>query len=429
MALLGSQAAGDEWRRLWPHVLAATIGFSFQSLAIYATGLFMQPLQDEFGWSRAEISAGVAFGTIVPVLFSVPVGILLDKWGVRRIALPGLVATACVFSAFGTVSGNIQHWYLLWGVFTLIGLSIKSTVWSMAVAGAFNAARGAALGVTMCGAAVAQIVTPPLAYALIEAFGWRAAFAWLGFGWGGVALTLCFFFLVDTRPKQSATTEKSARPSNLRGLSFREAIVSPPLIRIAIAAFLTMFLGVAAVVHQVPILTAAGMARGDAAYMASLAGFAGIAGKLMTGWITDRFDAGWVSSVTLAASAIGFLLLLTPSATPFVIVPAMLIIGYSTGAKLQICTYLTSRYAGMKNFGSIYGVMSSMIALASGMGPMVAGYVYDETGGYVLFLWAGAIGSLVAGLMVFKLGPFPDWGDIAQAPATTSASPAPAAAE
>lgn len=91
----------------------------------------------------------------------------------------------------------------------------------------------------------------------------------------------------------------------------------------------------------------------------------------------------------------------------------MIIIGYGAGTKLQIAAYLTSRYGGLRNFGKIFGVMSSLIAVGGGLGPIAAGAVYDHFGSYTYLLLLGIPGTLLCGLLIFKLGPYPRWEESA----------------
>jgi predicted MFS family arabinose efflux permease len=126
--------------------------------------------------------------------------------------------------------------------------------------------------------------------------------------------------------------------------------------------------------------------------------------------LVDRFRANWVGGITLGFTAFAFLLLVNGVRTPALIVIAMLINGYSAGTKLQICSYLTSRYGGLRNFGTIYGFISSLVSLGSALGPLLAGIVYDRTGGYDLFLVAGSVVCLFCGLLIVTLPRYPDWG-------------------
>jgi MFS family permease len=130
---------------------------------------------------------------------------------------------------------------------------------------------------------------------------------------------------------------------------------------------------------------------------------------MVTGVLLDRFRGNLVGGITLGAAAIAFAGLAEGTSNPALILVAMLVNGYTAGAKLQIASYLTVQHAGMRNFGKIYGVMTSVVAVGSGAGPVVAGAIYDATGGYGPFLMLGAVASLLAGLLVVSLPAYPGW--------------------
>lgn len=406
-------SAAREWRDRWPLVLAAAIGFSFHSVMTAYTGLFIGPVGEEFGWTRTQVTAGLSLSSITVTLLSPFFGVLIDRWGTRRLALPGLVMKAAVVAGFGLVSASVTQWLLIWFVYALTSMAVKSTVWTTAVAGVFSAGRGLALGVVMSGTALAQIVVPPLGNWLIGEFGWRGAFSWIGFGWGGVAFILCVFFLFDAHDDARRARAAGDEPArvDLPGLTIAQAWRDVALWRIAISTFVMMLFTIALIVHQIPILEEASVSRTTAAWLASLAGAAGIAGKLITGRLLDSFSPNRVGGITLGAASLGFALLLEPFRTPGVIVVAMLINGYASGTKLQICAYLTSRYAGMKYFGTIFSVMASLIALGSGLGPVIGGIAYDWNGDYTPLLAAGIAGSLFSAALILGLGAYPDWED------------------
>ncbi|MEE4451070.1 hypothetical protein [Novosphingobium resinovorum] len=96
-------------------------------------------------------------------------------------------------------------------------------------------------------------------------------------------------------------------------------------------------------------------------------------------------------------------------ATPALVVVGMMISGYAAGTKMQLCSYLTARYAGLRHYGAIFGVMTSMIALASAIGPLSAGVAHDAFGSYSPLLLTGVSISIVSGLIVLSLGAYPDW--------------------
>ena len=97
-------SAGEEWRRGWAVVLASSLGFSFFSVMLSGAGIFMGPLGAEFHWSKTLLSGGIAIATWITALLSPPFGMLVDRFGSRRVAIPGIVATIAASSAFGLVS-------------------------------------------------------------------------------------------------------------------------------------------------------------------------------------------------------------------------------------------------------------------------------------------------------------------------------------
>jgi predicted MFS family arabinose efflux permease len=407
--------ARQEWRRHWTLVLAAAIAFSFTSVMTAAAGLFMLPLGQEFGWSRTLLSSGTSIAAVTTFLFSPVFGVLIDRLGTRRLALPGLVLMAATIASLSLLNGSVVMWFALWTVYAAASLATKSTVWTAAVASAFDASRGLALGLTLSGSALAQAITPPLTNYLINEFGWRMAFVWLGLGWGSLALALCLFWLFDgydeSRRKRAANPEAAVGKALLDapGLTIPEAWRSVALWRIAISTFVIMVVTIALVVHQIPILVEIGVDRTSAAYYAGMAGLAGVAGKLVTGWLLDRYPARWVGGLTLAATALTFILLLLPNRSAPIIFTAMFINGYAAGTKLQIAGFLTSAYGGMKNFGAIFGTMASLIAAGSGLGPIIGGLIYDAYGNYDPYLWFGIVGTLVSAFLIFGLGDYPEW--------------------
>lgn len=405
-------SAAAEWRAHWPMVLTAMFGLSFASMSIYSIGFFIEPLTRDFGWSSAQVVAGFSAVALLAVLLSPFVGGLIDRYGSRRLAIPGIILSTCTFAAFGFATGSQTQWMVLWVIYACFALLVKATVWTAAVASVFNAGRGLALAVALSGAAVAQAVGPLTAQWLIDDYGWRNAFVWMGFGWGGfvLALVLPFFFDAHDHLRKSAAGSKTpAMAPILTGLTLREAMRNPPILRIAAALSIATFLGVGVTVHKAPILAEIGIARHNAAQIVAAAGIAGICGKLVTGWLLDRFRTGWINGICLALPAVALTLLLVPIHSRTLAICAMLIFGYSGGAYLQICTYLTSRYGGLRHFGKIFGVMASLMALGSALGPLVAGVIFDHFHNYWWVLIGGIPLGLCCGLLVAGLGPYPNW--------------------
>lgn len=421
MSTSKATTAADEWRGGWPVVLSAMVGYSLFSVMLSGAGIFMEPLGKEFGWNRTILSAGPAIATIVTALLSPPVGMLIDRFGSRRLALPGILVTTAGMSAFGLITGSPMQWYVVWGLFGVALVMIKTTVWSAAVVTFFDKGRGLALGLTIVGTAVSQAAVPALGNWLIEDYGWRQAYAYLGLIWGLGTFVICYFLFKDgfvsASQRKAEAAAHAAAVASKPGLTVREALRSSALWRLLLSSFIVMLTTQGLSVHLFPILTESGISRAEAAGMLAISGAAAVVGKLATGVLLDRFRPNWIGGLTLAAAALVFAPLMEGARAPALIVLAMLANGYAAGTKTNITLYFAAGFGGMKNFGVIYGTMSAAIALAAGVGPLVAGVMYDHFGGYNEFLLFGVISCVVGGALVMSLPPMPRWTDAEEAEA------------
>lgn len=407
-----STAPIGEWRRGWTLVLAASVGFSFFSVMSATNGVFMAPLEREFGWNRTMQSSGTSIAAIYTALLSPFFGVLIDRIGTRRLALPGLVGTIIVIAAIAQATGVKWQWFVLWSLFGLISLCVKSTVWTAAVAGMFEHGRGLALGLTLSGTAVATSIAPPFANWMIENYGWRWAMTAMALGWGGLALLLCMPFLYDAhdhRKRDAASGATATRLPDASGLTIPQALRDSALWRIALTTFVMMVLTIGLQSNLQRMLTDQGFSSANAAWATSIMGVTGIVGKLATGWLLDRYRPNWVGGVTLAITAIAFWLLFAMAGSVTAVLVAIAVNGYAAGTKIQIAGFLTTRYGGLRNFGAIFGAMASLIAIGSGLGGFAAGQVFDRTGNYDLFFIAGVIGSVLCGLIIISLPLYPKW--------------------
>ena len=411
--------AREEWRAGWALVLTSFFGFLYFSATFSSMSVLIGPISKELGWSLTLVSAGTLISSVTTALLSPFFGILIDRYGTRRLALPGLVVTAFALSAMSLATESAALWLALWAIYAVITLSVKTTVWTSAVAGVFDKSRGLALAFTLAGATAAHTVMPVLSNYLEMNFGWRLTFVWIGMGGGALALLLSYFFLYDAhdRHKSAAASGGKGQPERpeFPGLSLEEAWRDTALWRIAISILIIMALTIGFQYHQIQVLSDLGVSRTSAAWLASLAGVAGLIGKVVTGVLLDRYPGSIVGGATMTSAMIAFAILLAGAKTVPLLVFAMLVNGYTAGSKLHIASYLTVQYCGMKNFGKIYGVITTMVALGSGVGPSIASLVFDTTGSYDAFLWAGTVGLVISGLMLFTLPSYPDWDARAKA--------------
>lgn len=416
---LPQKTALEEWKGHWPLVLSAMVGFSFFTVVTYGLGAFTAPLEKEFGWSRAETYMGLTVFGVIQMVGGPPVGMLLDKIGSRGMAISGLILAGVTFAGFSLANGSSGQWLALWFAFGICALMIKSTVWSAGTSSVFTKSRGLALAAVLSGSALGQILAPIVANTLIESQGWRSAFWMIGFGWAGFGLVLVLFLFFDapalakrgrlaaSRAGESQSGAPTAPAAILTGLTVREAFRDQRMIRIGLANLAMGSISGGISAHLLPLIVETGISSSNAAQMAASAGVAGIIGKFLTGWLLDRYQGSFIPFFSFAIAALGHFLLLDTLDTPVALTVGAMILGYSAGAGLQVTTYLVSRYAGLKKFGTIFGSIASMMLAGSAIGPLLASYVHDVSGSYTPILLAAIPTRFFSALLFVGLGPYP----------------------
>ncbi|HEX7821992.1 MAG TPA: MFS transporter, partial [Sphingobium sp.] len=136
------EGAAREWGAHWPTVLVSAIGMSYTAIYVYASGPLIQPLEQEYGWSRTMISSGIPVATTIAALLGPIMGWVIDRFGSRRIAIPGIILYWTGFATLSLTSPSIWSWWLLWGLVGFCGLGIKPALWTTAVASLFSRSRG-----------------------------------------------------------------------------------------------------------------------------------------------------------------------------------------------------------------------------------------------------------------------------------------------
>jgi predicted MFS family arabinose efflux permease len=398
-------AAVVEWSRHWTVVLAAAAGSFATSLSVYVLGLFMQPLQDSFGWSRASISAAVTIHACLGFLGAAPAGYMLDRIGTRRVGICGVASFCLFFASLSLVTNSIWTWWGMWVLLGLAGLAMKPAVWAKAVTSFFVESRGMAIAVMLCGTALGSVALPLAANMLITSYGWRVAFAGIGVGVGAIVLPILLSFLLDATNKVAGKPREIA--SRLPGWTLREGLRKRQLYQIALAALLAVGVIVGFTVHMVPILTAKGLSRSTAVSLLSVVGISSVIARLAVGYVFDRFQHPAIGAVSLGAPALTatILLLLPPTATNAMF--AAITLGFCAGAEFDALIYLSSRFFGLKAFGTLFGIVETAMFAGIAMGPIMAGAIFDGTGSYQPFLVAAIPLSLLGSFLVLLLGSYP----------------------
>jgi MFS family permease len=402
-------SAAQEWRRRWPVVLAACAGTGMSAANSYATSLFFEPLEREFGWSRVEISSVHLFMAAAAILLGPAAGHAVDRYGARRVAILGIFAVAGAFSLFAFTGPQLWTWQALWVLMALASLLMQPMVWSSAVASFFSAGRGFALAVTLSGTSICSVITPPLTVWLIDEFGWRMAFPLLICSWAIVVLPLVLLFFTSERDlaRKAGTLDSDGAVRVGFFTAFRQEALNPRFLQLLAAGFSVALVVVSVALTIVPILSANGIARGTAAGIAALLGLASICGRLTIGALLDRFSGRVIAAIAVSTPIVGSLVLLGAPGSITAASVAVVIFGFALGAELDILAYLTSRYFRVESFAMLFGVVGGFVGLAGAVGPVMLNAVYDATASYNLALWGVLPICLISAALFLTMGPYP----------------------
>jgi predicted MFS family arabinose efflux permease len=235
------------------------------------------------------VSAAFGIAAMTVAVCSPPLGLILDRVSARRVIIPALTIFGCAFASLALLTPHLWHLYAVFVVIGIVGNGTAQMAYTRAVSSWFESRRGVALSVMLSGGALGSMVLPPIAQALIGAAGWRVAFAVLGamvlvIGLPGVVV------FVRERPAAPGAAAPAAQ-----GASVREGVASRAFWILAVVLFCSSIAQNGAITHLAALLTDRGVSAGGAALALSALGGAGLAGRLATGWLIDRFFAARVS--------------------------------------------------------------------------------------------------------------------------------------
>jgi MFS family permease len=400
-----SQAAlvMQEWRRAWRPGLAALIGGSISySLFAAVSSLFVEPLQQQFGWSRGDIAFVHSFGLVTA--FAAPmVGRLTDRHGVRPILSAGLILTALGYGLLALMQGSLSYYYGAYFLFSLCGMATTGITFTRILSGAFERTRGTALAIGRSGLAIAGALMPMLLFPAINRFGSAGGYLVLGAFMLFVALPLIWFWVPSRTAERAAGIAPPAMADRWR------VLLAMPKVRILAAAAVLNYVPVVSLMSQMkPLAVSKGLDATMAVGAVSTLGIAAAFGALISGLLVDRFWAPAVAFILNAAPAIGCLFLLQGQVPPTVFYGAIVLIGLGQGAEIDIVAFMIARYFGLRSYATIYGLTTLGIALGVAVGASLIGKAYDMFGNYDGALIAASASFALAALCYLAMGRYPE---------------------
>jgi MFS family permease len=388
----------------WRVVLAACLGVmaGFGSLFVYTFSVFVKPLAAEFGWSREAISSGFAIAAVTLGLISPLLGRWIDRFGPRRIILVCMTIFGCAIASLSLLRSGVWQFYVTCFALGIVGNGAAHLAYSRSISTWFQRRLGMALAFVMVGAGLGAMILPVVAQSIISRSGWRVAYASLG----GLALLLGLPLSWRYIRERGVTGNKGG-PVTHAGMTWQQGLRASAFWIITAILFVSSISMNGAVTHLSALLTDRGLTAGNAALCASILGGSSLLGRIVVGWLLDRFFGPRVALVINLITALGIFLLARATNFPSGCFAAALI-GVGAGGEAAITPYLLTRYFGLRAFSTLYGLTWTFYAAAGAIGPVILGRAFDATGTYTSLLTLLAIALGIAAVTNLLLPQYSD---------------------
>ncbi len=391
------------WRIAWALAVTQTVGYG---VLYYAFSVFALPMEAELGWGRAETSAAFSLALLLSSVVAIPVGRHVDRYGARLLMTLGSAAGVVLVFLWSSVE-SLAAFYLVQAGMGLVMAAVFYEVAFTVVAVWFRRRRPQAMLVITMVAGFASTIFIPLTTYLVEAFGWRDALQLLALILAVGTVPLHAIVLRrhpdalglvpdgDSEGVRAASPEVSVVPRDAyRARAFWWLTVAFALDRIALIAI---------AVHSVPLLLERGYSSGLVAAAAGSIGAMQVAGRLVFVPVARRFSLRNLTAGVFLGRAVAFLLLLLVPGVAGVWLFALLF-GAANGATTLARAALVADLYGPSHYGSISGVMTTLIGVTQTVAPVAVGTLHDLNGTYTPTLWGMVATSVLAALCVARVG-------------------------
>ena len=400
----------------WVVFACFVIALYMSGVVFYGFTAIFEPIADEFGWSYTQISIAASIRGLEAGLLAPFVGLLVDRWGPRRLIFGGVV-----FIGLGLMllsqSTSLGVFY---AAFILMSLGIGScglSVTVVAVANWFRKRVGLATGIMICGYGSSGLLVPVMVK-LIDAYDWRTTVFILSLGMLVICLPLSL--LVRHKPEQygylpdgevSGTViidESLVTPStDEANISVKQVMKTRTFWYIALGLIPQFIVVPAVMTHVMPYLSSIGIARTMSGLVATAIPLMSVSGRFGLGWLGDKFSkrrkqltVSTLSLLTLSLLCFEFI----ASGWVWLLVPFIVLFGFSYGGNVTMVGVLLREYFGLGNFGTIIGFMWGILMLGNMAGPPIAGWVFDNWGSYQ-GVWLAFAGTTFVGAVITLMIP------------------------
>ena len=391
----------------WWVVAAAFMNlFLTVGVVFYGLPVFYPELVKNLGFNRSQVTEGILIGFVIVAPFVGYLGSLIDRRGARSVIRFGLVFVGVPLILMGWMT-HLWQYYLL-SIAEVIGYILTGPIPNQVlIARWFRAARGRAMGYAYLGLGVGGAVSPILVHFLISHYGWRRAFEVVGI------LILVVLLPIAQWVTRSAPADMGLAPDGVEAPPAEAAgpAVVFDLRRVARSAnFWLILIGsslvigaIGTVIQQfVLFLQDQKYTLGQASVISSGLLFAGLAGRVIVGYMADRFQKKNVMATFYLVLALAIPLLFF-ARFPVAAWSFAIVFGFAMGADYMLIPLVTAECFGLATLGKLLAVIIMANSLGQWVGPWVAGLIFDATHSYNIAWAAVTIGGVIGAFLIYSI--------------------------
>jgi MFS family permease len=366
----------------WWVVFGSFIGMMVNTgvIVLFTFGVFLKPISADLGWGRATLTSAMFLAGVIAAFVAPVVGKLMDTYGVRRVALPGIVIYAATIGCFSLLNHSLYLLYALAAIAAFSGHVQTPMGYAKVISSRFEQHRGLALGIAIAGVGAGTAIVPQIAQALIHDLGWRLAFVGIGiiiFALAFPAVALCL------GEPSASNSERKLRTAAMPGPSMSEVLTHDRRFWLLLFTFFLSAVAInGTITHIVALLTDRGNSAQIATTVLSSAGVALIVGRLISGYCLDRVFGPYVAVAFFLMAGAGIALIASGAGGLPAAWLGTVLCGLGLGAEGDLLAYFVGRYFGLRSYGTLYGFMIGVFSLGNGVGPYLMGLSYDITHSY-----------------------------------------------
>ncbi len=396
-----TEAAGPGHKlsdRPWLVVLGSTLALVVGNgpIMLFTFGIFLKPLMAAFHVNRGDASLALTIGLLATALTMPIAGKLADMLGPKLLGLIAVVLFALGVATAGLVSSSITIFMVFFALAGVAATGQTPLVYLKAISARIDRRRGLAMSIAITGVGIGSIILPIVAQRMISQVGWREAYAGLAIILVVVAVP-CLLLFIPGRVEKVVDQAPLSPVVELPGLTPGEALRTGRFWLLVVCMFLGAMAANGTIAHVSPLLTDRGVSPAQAASAVGVVGGAAIVGRLLGGYLIDRFWAPLISTVFCAGMIGGIAVLMVAHSAGQATV-ATVLLGLGLGVEADLVGFMVSRYLGMRAFGTLFGFAFAAFMLGSSLGPIVMGKVFDATGSYapcqVAFMGCAALAAV-----------------------------------